>query len=152
MGRRLHVLWLGAAGLVLAVFVVSPLMPDSLASDERRDIVMGAPLGAFISIVGQQLVERLRRRAFDAESRARERLFAVRRLNRGLEESLAHVRRLEGLLSICAGCKSVRDEGGVWVPVERYVRERAEVEFSHGLCPDCLRRLYPDFADAVEGS
>jgi hypothetical protein len=152
IGRRLHLLWLVAAGLGLAAFVVSPLMPGSLPVEERRDIVMAVAVGAFVSVVGQQLVERLRRRAFDAEWRARERLFAVRRLNRGLEETLAHVRRLEGLLSICAGCKSVRDEGGVWVPVERYVRERAEVEFSHGICPDCLRRLYPDFADAVEGA
>lgn len=150
IGRRLHLLWLAAAGLVLAAFVVSPLMPDSLAVEERRDIGMGVAVGAFVSIVGQRLVERLRRSAFDAELRARERLFAVRRLNRGLEETLAQVRRLEGLLSICAGCKSVRDEGGVWVPVERYVRERAEVEFSHGICPDCLRRLYPDFADAAQ--
>lgn len=150
IGRRFLLLWLTAAGLVLAAFVLSPFMPDSLSTAERRDIVMSVAMGAFVSIVGQRLVERLRRGTFDAEWRARERLFAVQRLNRGLEESLAHVRRLEGLLSICAGCKSVRDEGGVWVPVERYVRERAEVEFSHGLCPDCLRRLYPDFADAVE--
>lgn len=54
------------------------------------------------------------------------------------------IRHLEGILPVCASCKKIRDEAGVWHPIESYIRERAEVEFSHGICPQCARRLYPE--------
>ena len=50
----------------------------------------------------------------------------------------AEVRRLQGLLPICAQCKKIRDDKGYWREVEEYVREHSEAEFSHGLCPECL--------------
>ena len=50
----------------------------------------------------------------------------------------AEVRRLQGLLPICAQCKKIRDDKGYWREVEDYVREHSEAEFSHGLCPECL--------------
>lgn len=56
----------------------------------------------------------------------------------------ARMRHLEGILPICAGCKQIRDEQGEWHAVEAYVRDRTEAEFSHGICPECARRLYPD--------
>ena len=56
----------------------------------------------------------------------------------------ARMRHLEGILPICAGCKKIRDEDGHWHAVESYVRERTEAEFSHGICPECAHRLYPD--------
>ncbi len=56
----------------------------------------------------------------------------------------ATAERLEGLLPICAGCKKIRDGGGSWVAVEVYVGARSEVAFTHGVCPDCHRRLYPE--------
>ncbi len=55
----------------------------------------------------------------------------------------ATTERLEGLLPICAGCKKIRDGEGSWVAVEVYVGARTEVAFTHGICPDCRRRLYP---------
>ncbi len=56
----------------------------------------------------------------------------------------ARMRHLEGILPICASCKKVRDEQGRWHAVERYVSDRSEADFSHGICPECARRLYPD--------
>lgn len=56
----------------------------------------------------------------------------------------ARMRHLEGILPICASCKKVRDERGHWHAVESYVRDRSEAQFSHGICPECARRLYPD--------
>ena len=53
---------------------------------------------------------------------------------------------LSGLIPICAACKKVRDDQGYWQQVEEYVSAHAEVEFSHGLCPDCMAKLYPDAA------
>jgi hypothetical protein len=52
---------------------------------------------------------------------------------------------LEGILPVCASCKKIRDEKGVWHPIESYIRDKSSAEFSHGICPDCARKLYPEF-------
>ncbi len=67
-----------------------------------------------------------------------------RRLIDQLQATLGEVRTLRGLLPICAGCKQIRDDRGTWHPVEEYVRDRTHAEFSHGLCPDCVTKWYPD--------
>jgi hypothetical protein len=64
-----------------------------------------------------------------------------------LEAAQGRIRRLEGILPICAACKRIRD-GGRWRPVESYVAANSEATFSHGICPECALRLYP--ADAAE--
>jgi len=63
-------------------------------------------------------------------------------LLRELQASVAEVRVLKGMLPICANCKRVRTDGGTWEPVESYVRERTNAEFTHGLCPDCARATW----------
>ena len=65
-----------------------------------------------------------------------------------LEEALAHVKQLHGLLPICAYCKKVRDDKNYWHQVESYVSQHADVRFSHGVCPDCLDRIKKDLAAA----
>lgn len=60
------------------------------------------------------------------------------------DEALAEVHTLRGLLPICAGCKSIRDSAGTWQPLERYVSERADVSFSHGMCPECCKTYFPE--------
>jgi PAS domain S-box-containing protein len=65
-------------------------------------------------------------------------------LIRRLETALAKVKTLRGLVPICASCKKVRDDQGFWHQVEVYVRDHSHAEFSHGICPDCARELYPD--------
>ncbi|MDH3328754.1 MAG: hypothetical protein OEM01_05920 [Desulfobulbaceae bacterium] len=52
---------------------------------------------------------------------------------------------LEGILPVCASCKKIRDDKGSWHSIENYVRERSEAEFSHGICPECAEKLYPEF-------
>lgn len=64
--------------------------------------------------------------------------------NRELERAFAEVRTLRGLLPICSSCKKVRDDEGYWQQIEGYVRDHSHVEFSHSLCPDCAKRLYPE--------
>ena len=59
-----------------------------------------------------------------------------------LKEALANVKTLRGLIPICASCKKIRDDKGYWSQVEVYVRDRSEAEFSHGICPDCAKKLY----------
>ena len=62
-----------------------------------------------------------------------------------LEQALEQVRTLEGIIPICANCKKVRDDAGYWQQVEVYLRDHTGADFSHGICPDCMRTLYPDF-------
>ncbi|MFP4446343.1 MAG: response regulator [Desulfosudaceae bacterium] len=66
-----------------------------------------------------------------------------------LREALDQVKTLKGIVPICANCKKIRDDEGYWQQVETYIQEHSDAEFSHGVCPDCLRKLYPDQADKV---
>jgi hypothetical protein len=72
-------------------------------------------------------------------------------LTNELQNSLAEVKRLSGFLPICSSCKKIRDDKGYWSEVERYIGEHSEAQFSHGICPDCMRKLYPEIADDVLG-
>lgn len=65
--------------------------------------------------------------------------------NKKLQEALETIKTLEGILPICAGCKKIRDESGEWQHLERYIGDRSKATFSHGLCPECARRLYPQY-------
>jgi hypothetical protein len=69
------------------------------------------------------------------------------RLIGDLRVALANVKTLRGLLPICASCKKIRDDSGYWNQIETYIHEHSEAEFSHGLCPDCVRQLYPDLPE-----
>lgn len=61
-----------------------------------------------------------------------------------LQETLGQVKTLKGLLPICANCKKIRDDTGYWQDVAVYIRDHSEAEFSHGICPDCMKSLYPE--------
>jgi hypothetical protein len=61
------------------------------------------------------------------------------------EKILLEVKILSGLIPICASCKYVRDDEGYWNKMESYISAHSEAEFSHGICPDCTKKLYPEF-------
>lgn len=69
-----------------------------------------------------------------------------------LQDALANIKQLKGLLPICAVCKNIRDDQGYWRRVEEYLLEHSEAEFSHSICPDCTRKLYPEVAEKVLGA
>jgi len=110
------------------------------AKDNPVDIVAGLEAGAddYLS------------KPFDpAELRARirsgERIIDLQRRLlshvEGLEDALANVRRLNGLLPICAYCKAIRDDSDYWHRVEEYVSDHSDAQFSHGICPDCMNTV-----------
>jgi hypothetical protein len=72
-------------------------------------------------------------------------LLEQKRLVAKLQEALDEVSVLNGLLSICASCKRIKDEHDTWQPLEGYIQSRSGAKFTHGLCPDCLRKLYPEY-------
>lgn len=65
-----------------------------------------------------------------------------------LRTSMSKVKTLSGLIPICASCKKIRDDNGYWNQLEEYIHQHSEIEFAHGVCPECMKRLYP--GDAVE--
>jgi hypothetical protein len=68
-----------------------------------------------------------------------------------LQAALDNVKVLSGFIPICASCKKVRDDRGFWQQIEEYISEHSEALFSHSLCPDCARRLYPELHEAQSG-
>ncbi len=109
-------------GLYAAVFMASV-------------IVFSSSLGSRVERHQREIAERKR------AQEEREKLIAE------LQEALSKVKQLSGLLPICAGCKKIRDDSGYWNQLEHYLRTHSEAEFSHGLCPDCLEALYPEFKE-----
>jgi len=81
------------------------------------------------------------RRAIEKQKAAAER----ERLIIQLQEALEKVKTLRGFIPICASCKQVRDDEGYWSQVEAYVSKHTLAEFSHGICPECAKRLYPEY-------
>lgn len=71
---------------------------------------------------------------------------------RELEHAISHIKRLQGILPICMHCGKVRDEQEVWQKLEEYVMENSEAEISHGLCPDCLTKHYPEYFDNLKSN
>ena len=65
------------------------------------------------------------------------------RLIAELQAALAQVKTLSGLLPICASCKKIRDDRGYWTQIESYIRSHSDAQFTHGICPECIRKLYP---------
>jgi PAS domain S-box-containing protein len=63
-----------------------------------------------------------------------------------LREALTQVKKLSGLLPICANCKQIRDDKHDWNPIETYIAKHSEANFTHGVCPSCVQKLYPEFA------
>lgn len=62
-----------------------------------------------------------------------------------LQDALVEVRTLSGLVPICSSCKKIRDDQGYWNQIEDYISSRSEATFSHGICPECAKKLYPEY-------
>jgi hypothetical protein len=68
----------------------------------------------------------------------------LRKRNLALELALQEVKTLSGLLPICCACKKIRDDQGYWNDVENYISDHSDLQLTHGFCPDCVARLYPE--------
>ena len=79
--------------------------------------------------------------------RANEEIRRRKSAEEALQKALSEVKVLRGLIPICAACKSIRNDKGYWEQIEVYVHDHSEAEFSHGICPDCLKKLYPDYEE-----
>ena len=130
---------------VLISFLIT--VSASLLLNEGRNLAFAVPVSLVVpavvsfpvSYITCSLLVRL-----DKAERERAQLVAE------LQEALDNVQTLSGLLPICASCRRIRDDEGQWQPVEVYISDRSEADFSHGICPECAQELYPDMLQAPE--
>ena len=134
-------LTLGLGSILLLIFYNTNVAPSEIVSIAIL-YVLGIGLGA--SIAGNRVQSMARETAiWLAEREARAKLAAT----------LAELDVLKGVIPICAHCKNVRLEHGDWQRLELYVRQHSTAEFSHGICPDCEAKHFPEFlADDAQDS
>jgi DNA-binding NtrC family response regulator len=124
----------------LPFIYVSGTIGEDVAVEAMRsgaqDYVLKNNLNRLAPAVGRELREAKVRREKRALEADRERLITE------LRAALMDVKRLSGLLPICASCKKIRNQRDEWQRLEIFIRENSEAQFTHSLCPDCLKRLY----------
>ncbi len=105
-------------------------------------ITMSPILGPEGEIIGASTITR------DITERRKEEAERLK-LIEDLTQALAQAKTLRSLLPICASCKKIRDDHGYWQQLEVYFQQHEQIDFSHGLCPECASRLYPEFANRI---
>ena len=85
----------------------------------------------------------------EIEAALRKKEHELAKQNRRLKKALEEIKIICGLLPICSKCKKIRDDEGYWHQVEQYIQDHSEIKFSHSLCPECAKHLYPDIADRL---
>jgi len=106
---------------------------DYLIKDHQRNYLKVLPLTVANAIKHKKMEDDHKRMEEEREKLITE-----------LQESLLKVKTLRGLIPICASCKKIRNDKGYWDDVESYVSKHSDAVFSHGICPDCLEKLYPE--------
>jgi len=127
------------------IMEVHPVPVVALTAYENPELMreaVSAGLGAYL--VKPSTAREMERAITVAMARFDD-IMELRRLNEKLNETLAKVKQLSGLLPICASCNMIRDDGGRWQQLEIYIHEHSEAEFSHSLCPGCFKKLYPEY-------
>lgn len=113
------------------------------AKAELEDLQEGFRLGAVDYVTkpfrGGELLARVATHVSLKRALERE-----RDLRKSLEDSLAQVRTLSGLLPICAKCKKIRDDNGYWNNLETFISAHSKADFTHGICPECSSEMYPE--------
>ena len=122
-----------SVGNLIMIFVIK----TSVSPLETNVLVITYVLGNALGLYTARRMHRYRRSNFLA-------LDQEKKLRTELEEAISKVKTLQGMLPICAHCKKVRDDQGYWTRIEEYIRAHSEAQFTHGICPDCIKEHYGD--------
>jgi len=141
------------------LFVESPLLKEVFL-DWRSIVMSGTIYLGMISITGiitfktRSAMEKNSAKIYNVNQNLLKEIDERRRIQnenerliKELQTALDEVKTLEDLMPICSSCKKIRDDSGYWQQVEGYLHERAGATFTHGLCPECAEKLYPEFVD-----
>ncbi len=121
------------------------------SNNKLNDLLASSTFPRNISLKNDDIGDLVRKyNGLAAELRREKDYFLSSRQNREmliirLQEALSEVKRLSGLLPICASCKKIKDDQGQWKQIETYISEHSEAEFTHSVCPDCARKLYGNY-------
>jgi hypothetical protein len=119
--------------LIVAVLFFKPLVPEMWKVFFNRGIALFAVWATAMLGVRRNKIEQQRK------------MILIER-----EKALDEVKILRGLLPICASCKKIKDDEGYWIQIESYIKNHSEAEFTHGICPECVEKLYPDFFNSSD--
>jgi len=122
---------------------IPPYLILLTSKDNKTDIVEGLDAGADDYMIKPFDASELKAR-IEVGKRFLELQSTLARRVEELQNALNHVKTLKGLLPICANCKKIRNDQGYWEQIEQYVREHSDAAFTHGICPECLEKLYPE--------
>jgi hypothetical protein len=141
---RDNILWMFAGALTLCllatlqkIIIGAALVVHGYIVPVLFGGISGLILGAYTRTMKRSR-ELLRRTNAALDQRVRERTAA-------LERALAEIKTLQGILPICSHCKQIRDNDGHWHPIDEYICEHSDVDFSHSICPECLEHHYPEY-------
>jgi len=129
--------------------VAPPYLIIVSTKSEKSDVIAALDAGANDYLTKPFDPGELRAR-IEVGRRMIEMRFELNEKVKELKQALAEVRTLKGIVPICANCKNVRDDQGYWNRVESYLNEHTEADFTHAVCPDCMKRLYPQFEDVSD--
>ncbi len=161
-----HFLWVGILLSEMFTFIMNSILSLLWWGHISSDLLWIGTIDAFVvallvclvviyfvnsirdeKIVNERLQLEIRERK-DAEKKLQEAHDEiedrVRKRTKELEDALANVKLLSGLIPICASCKKIRDDKGYWNQIESYIDEHSQAKFTHGMCPDCLKEEYPE--------
>ncbi len=113
---------------------------------DKSDIVAGLDAGADDYITKPFDIGELKARV-DVGQRILQMQSALSAKVEELQEALDQINTLKGIVPICANCKNIRGDAGYWEQVEAYISRHTDAQFSHGICPDCMKKLYPEVCD-----
>lgn len=111
-----------------------------------RDVTEHVAAQKVLRQAKEELEKRVKERTASLEetnSRLEEEILKRKELIQELQVALSEIKTLSGMLPICAACKKIRDDKGYWNQIEVFIRDHSNAEFSHGICPDCMKELYP---------
>ncbi len=131
------------AGIIMSVLCVSTIAVSNSLAGEQYYRNMNAMLWNLALIECFFLVVVFLSSQIKSDMREREELIEK------LQNALASVKTLTGLLPMCASCKKIRDDQGYWTQVDRYISEHTDADFTHGLCPECVKKLYPEHYENI---
>ncbi len=138
-GRRDGLISVGFVFLLLSLFLFLPGLVHAHDYGMKTGLRFYLSF-LFVAVIGYGL-ESSRYRFSDMLRREHEELLDEKA---NLEKALKQIKTLRGLLPMCASCKKIRDDSGYWKQIESYIHEHSDAKFSHGICPDCAKELYPD--------
>lgn len=113
------------------------------ALEEAREIDTRKKAEADLRKAHDELEIQVKQRTAELQNEIEER----KRTEESLRQALSRIKTLSGLLPICASCKRIRSDHNDWVPIELYIKDHSEAEFTHGVCPECAIKLYPKLFD-----